>query len=180
MKNIHFILLLFASFAYSCASVKNSKVDSQTPISKTNFEALESTFSNYSYESSNKYDHTIWGILFNTNYAGKYMNQSKVKIDFINQKRIRITLLDSVGRTLRERKKGGKFKDGCFYLNRKYMFYPFAPVVFGSTDRIHKLCISDENLSISYAWNMWGFAMINATKSKGSFVSKHRKLSVKK
>ena len=179
MKNIHLILLLLACLACSCASVKNSKVDSLIPINKNNLEALEGTFLNHSYATSDKYDHTIWGILFDSNYSGKYWRQSKIKIDFINQKKLRIVLLDSTGRAVRERKKGGRFKDGCFRLNRKYMFYPFAPIVFGYTDRIHKLCISDDNLSISYSWNIWGFAMIDGMKSKGSFESKHKKLSTK-
>jgi len=175
-----YLILLLAFLVYNCASVKNIEVDSKTTINQSNLQKLEGTFLNHSYESSDKYDHTIWGILFAENYSGKYMQHTKIKIDLINQKRLKISLLDSIGKPIRMRKKGGKLKDGCFYLNRKYMFYPFAPIVFGSTNRVHKLCISDENLSIAYAWNIWGFAMINGINHKGSFVSKHKRQLAKK
>ena len=175
MKNTFIKLCVLSCLIQSCASVSNIKFESQVNLQKNSLQNLNGTYQNLSSSSSNKYDHFLWHTITGQSLSKVYWKESKVILNVKSEKKITISLLDSLGKHVNSKNIKGKIVNGCFQPRRKFIAIPLIPILFGYSNQVSKLCLSDEKLQLAYSWNIWGFAMINGTKSKGSWISEHKR-----
>lgn len=157
----------------SCASFNTAHINNCKKISHVN--NLDSVYENL-YDDSIKinYPPTLWGYITGNHNEGN--EGTAVKVSF-KTKKIEIDLLNRDREIINTKIIKGKLKGDYFYLNRKFMIYPFIPIVFGYTNEQHRFCLTEEFLYFDYTWNIWGFAVFGGTNSKGEKSFRFKKVN---
>ncbi|HRW63114.1 MAG TPA: hypothetical protein P5132_06480 [Bacteroidales bacterium] len=165
MRNI-LRLFLVSLIIHSCASLTAPLNENRVEISKSSFKKFNGTYQNFSIDSTKRRIPSLWMILGIENYSKPGWRETIVELEFINKNTAKAKLIGKNGKVLKRKRIYGRINNGYFYVRRKFLLVPFAPLVFGYINEKSRFCLVDNYLHIESSWNIWGFAVVAGTDEK--------------
>lgn len=159
MKFIKYRILPFIILFQSCAAINQLPVDSGTDIRPENIGEFNGVYENVSSDSLNVKTLSFWMCL-KENSPKREWGKTKVKLEFKNRRSVRVDLIDQNGFVVKNKTVHGKLRDGYFYIRRKFMIFPFFPILYGYLNKKSRFCLDGDSLHIDFSRNLWIFALM--------------------
>lgn len=160
-------VISFTVLFQSCAPFKSTQVHDRSKILSEDIMSFNGVYENFSYMDSIQWEkqYAFWMTIKENYYLTKWL-ETKVKLDFINKRKVVVELLDKNGIVLKRKIVHGKLKDSYFYIRRKFMIYPFIPILYGYINRKSRFCIVDNNIHVDITKNLWIYALLAGASEK--------------
>ena len=179
-------LILSILILQSCSTFKNIADNQANQITKENFTEINGLYLNQPSNTKEiSFERTAGPGCFSTslweNKYGCLSNKRQkdtafgtIKIDFVNRRKIRLTLIKDYEPQQTKNLKG-RVKDGYFYGKHRFMVYPFIPLYFGYSSYRYRISKTEHGIAMDSKWSYWGFALFGGGDGKGEFLTEYSK-----
>lgn len=171
-QGLLFLILIFIS---SCSTLKKAKLSpDEVSLNHNNLFLINGTYKRYANKDSSREKDIFWDF----DITG-YNKGDRVNLFVINDRHIKVTLLDSLD-TIKTKNFKGKIKDGHFVFKRKVIVYPLIIANVYKDTKMRIGILANGNLAIDNVNLTYGHITIFPLIDKGKiYESEHQRIELK-